>query len=227
MNSQQTASTRSSREDRYDFQKLLELVGSVDRFPIDFNIAWKWSGFQDKYKAKKVLFRSFTETEDFSIKLLPLQSQVNSKRLGNPGDPRIVKISIDCWKSLALMANTFRGRQLRRDILQCEAIIKLNNSRYSSNLSVHLEKAVQKNVTLQEILSRQWCNSLFKIMLALELLNCSTVEDVRDIYIEILTASCHQLLETFSSVEKMHSISEFENFQALQKVSNLKQHLIA
>lgn len=227
MNSLQGVTSSTQDEDReYDFQELLKLVSSADLFPVDFERAWTWSGFSNKYKARKILIKSFDEREDFSIRIAPLQ-QLHSSRQGSSGNPMIIKISIECWKSLALMSNTLKGRQLRRDILQCEAMVKRKGVRNSSELSAHLKKAVQKNVALQEILSHQWCNSLLKMKLAAELLKYSTIEDVRNTYIEILASSCQELLKISNSVADLHLLSDFENFQALQELSASQQLLTA
>lgn len=215
------ASTMYSGEPKYEFEELLELISSANRFSVNFDVAWDWSDFPNKRKAEKVLRKYFSEKEDFSVKFPPFE--INSNRTDSPSNSRVIQISVDCWKSFALMSNTLRGRQLRQDILQCEAIVKRNSNRNLPKLSIHLEKAIQKNLTLQEILSRQWSDSLLKMKLATDLLKCSTVEDVRETYIEILASSCNQLLETFNSIEGLHLLSELETFQSIQQSAASKQ----
>lgn len=204
-------STMYSEDRKYEFEELLELVSSANRFSVNFDTAWDWSDFPNKHRAEKVLRKYFTEREDFSVKLPPFE--INSTRTDSPSKSKVIQISIDCWKSFALLSNTLRGRQLRQDILQCEAIVKRNSKHNIPKLSVHLEKAVQKNLTLQEILSRQWCDSLLKMKLATDLLKCSTVGDTRETYIEILASSCNQLLETFNSIEGLHLLSDLEQWR--------------
>jgi phage anti-repressor protein len=89
------------------------LVRSTDAFPIDFDDAWQWIGYSEKRAALKVLDNNFIEGIDF------LYKGTKSSSGGRPSE--WIVLTIDCFKSLAMMAGTPKGREVRRYFLRCEA----------------------------------------------------------------------------------------------------------
>ena len=107
-----------------DFNKelALSLVNSEDNFPIDFEDAWQWLGFSTKASAKRKL-NHFNEGIDFST------SWLKTPDGGRPSE--FIRLTVDCFKSLAMMAGTEKGRETRQYFLRCEK--ELKNS-YGINL---------------------------------------------------------------------------------------------
>lgn len=92
------------------------LIKSENNFPVDFDDAWRWVGYNQKNDAKKVLEASFDKGFDFSGELLK-----NGKR-GRPIEK--IFLTIDCFKQFCMMAGTPKGKEVRRYFLNCEAELK-------------------------------------------------------------------------------------------------------
>lgn len=87
-----------------------------DPFPVDFDDAWKWIGYSAKHKAKAKLLNNFDDEMDFST------IRLKSPSRGRPSEK--ISLTIDCFKSFAMMAGTERGRQVRRYFIDCERRMK-------------------------------------------------------------------------------------------------------
>lgn len=92
-----------------------EFVESNDPFPVDFDLAWKWMGFSTKASAKRILM-NFEIGVDYSTKSLKNPSA------GRPSES--IKLSVDCFKSMGMMAGTEKGKEIRRYFIECEKIAK-------------------------------------------------------------------------------------------------------
>ena len=92
------------------------MVQSAEQFPVDFDNAWKWIGWKKKQDGKNVLLNNFLEGEDF------LRKGVKSPNGGRPKE--FITITVDCFKSLGMMAGTEKGREIRRYFLGCEKQVK-------------------------------------------------------------------------------------------------------
>lgn len=76
---------------------------SSDDFPIDFDDARKWLGIPGKANPNpSLLNRYFVENEDFIR------------------TPESIRLSIDCFKQMAMLCNTAKGKWIRRWYLQIE-----------------------------------------------------------------------------------------------------------
>ena len=104
----------------FDQDFALSLYFSDDQFPIDFDDAWQWLGYSTKQKAKLKLQRNFEVEVDFTS-----FNQV-VKCADGKGSSRCEKIilTVDCFKSMGMMAGTEQGKKIRSYFLQCEAIAK-------------------------------------------------------------------------------------------------------
>ena len=107
----------------FSHELALSLIQSAKPFPIDFEQGWQWLGYSSKHKAKEKLKRNFEETIDFEVFT---QMVVNSTRQAIQGGRPSEKIflSIDCFKSLGMMAGTSKGKEVRQYFLKCEHIAK-------------------------------------------------------------------------------------------------------
>lgn len=92
------------------------LVQSDNEFPVDLDDAWRWVGWPKKQKAKHVLLNNFVEGLDF------LTKGFKSPEGGRPSE--FIVLSVDCFKSLGMMAGTEKGKEIRRYFLECEREMK-------------------------------------------------------------------------------------------------------
>ena len=91
---------------------VFQFLGADDSFPIDFDDAWQWIGWPSKRNGKDVLENNFEEGSDFLLK------GSKSPTGGRPSE--WIVLTVDCFKSLAMMAGTDKGREVRRYFLNCE-----------------------------------------------------------------------------------------------------------
>ncbi|MBL1177632.1 MAG: hypothetical protein FWK01_21495 [Pantanalinema sp. GBBB05] len=92
------------------------LLESDEEFPVDLDDAWRWIGYSSKQKAKDKLTLNFIEGVDFLTEWL--------KKGGRGRSSEQIVLTIDCFKSLAMMAGTERGREVRQYFLDCERNFK-------------------------------------------------------------------------------------------------------
>jgi phage anti-repressor protein len=95
---------------------VLMLLESEEDFPIDLDDAFPWIGYSKKQDAKEVLTNNFVEGQDF------LRKGVKNPSIGRPSE--WILLTIDCFKSLSMMAGTEKGREVRQYFLGCEAELK-------------------------------------------------------------------------------------------------------
>ena len=118
----------------------LSIIESEDRFPICFDDAVEWLGYSSKQKARNKLVNHFETGIDYTIALtqtvksdnhagLSVQEQGVLARKSN------IRLTIDCFKQLGMMAGTERGKQIRRYFLECEDIAKHLLAKIDSRLA--------------------------------------------------------------------------------------------
>jgi phage anti-repressor protein len=105
------------------------LMLSEDEFPIDFDQAWRWIGYSKKSNAKRGLETAGFE-KDFDYKVL-LNHEQSDNHAGLTPQERAVNarteeiwLTVDCFKLLAMMAQTSRGQEVRQYFLACEKRLK-------------------------------------------------------------------------------------------------------
>lgn len=101
---------------KFSQELAIALSNSTEQFPVEFDDAWKWLGYSRKSDAKEALEASFNNGSDFCG---------ISRKNGGRGRPSLqIKLTIDCFKSLGMMAGTEQGREVRQYFLKCERIAK-------------------------------------------------------------------------------------------------------
>lgn len=105
----------------------LSLVNSDEDFPIDFEEAWQWLGFSTKASAKRKL-NHFKEGIDFST------SWLKTPEGGRPSE--FIRLTVDCFKALGMMAGTDKGIEIRQYFIQCERELKKIKSNSISSQSI-------------------------------------------------------------------------------------------
>ncbi|HEY9603198.1 MAG TPA: hypothetical protein V6C85_16405 [Allocoleopsis sp.] len=96
--------------------KVLELIDSDEEFPVNFDDAYQWVGYNQKSDAKSKLLNNFIKGVDFSAKRL------KNPQAGRPSE--LIMMTVDCFKSFCMMAGTAKGREVRQYFLDCERELK-------------------------------------------------------------------------------------------------------
>jgi phage anti-repressor protein len=109
---------------------VFDLVNSVDEFPVDFDLAYKWLEFLRKDNAKRSLIEcGFKEGRDFQISLpnegnstMSLNQSSKSSNAGRKLEK--IWLTTECFKSWGMMAATQKGKEVREYFLGCERKLK-------------------------------------------------------------------------------------------------------
>ena len=106
----------------FDLKIAQSLFDSNDAFPVDFDLAWKWLGYTRKETAlKNLLSDQFDEGIDFTASPLGEPSMTGFQ----PATPQTKYfLTVDCFKTLGMLAKTKFGKQIRQYFLECEKAIK-------------------------------------------------------------------------------------------------------
>jgi phage anti-repressor protein len=90
-----------------------QLAESADQFPVDFDLAWVWMGYTRRDNAARKL-KHFKD----GVHLLKVEEKTAGRSVQR------FWLTIDCFKSLAMMAQTEQGDQVREYFLECERKVK-------------------------------------------------------------------------------------------------------
>ena len=103
----------------FSHELALALVQSEDEFPVDFDYGWRWIGYSTKQKAKDKLTNNFESGIDYHINQTV---KLVKRSQGGGSGAEDIRLTIDCFKSLGMMAGTEKGKEIRRYFLHCERI---------------------------------------------------------------------------------------------------------
>ncbi|MDZ7950089.1 hypothetical protein [Nostoc sp. DedQUE09] len=99
----------------FDQSLALSLYQSDEQFPIDLDNAWQWLGYSRKDKCLEAINSRLDKEIDFST--------IRGKSTG--GRPKQdIRLSIEGFKLLGMMAGTEQGKAIRKYFLECERIAK-------------------------------------------------------------------------------------------------------
>lgn len=101
---------------------VFDLVQSEDQFPVDFDQAWQWIGYAKKQNAKDKLAKNFNKGVDWVFTHMRVNSAEQGVQGGRPVEQ--IWLSVDCFKCLAMMAGTAKGKEVRQYFLDCERRLK-------------------------------------------------------------------------------------------------------
>lgn len=103
-----------------DERAAIELAAeSPDRFPVDFDKAWRWIGYSRKDSALRALESNFEASDDFHRYV-----EVVERPQGGGSPTERMALTADCFKSFCMMAGTEQGKEVRAYFLRCERIAK-------------------------------------------------------------------------------------------------------
>lgn len=107
-----------------DFNKELAiaLLNSVDDYPVDFDEGWRWLGYATKQKAEKKLKQNFEEGSDYTLN--QMVKRVEGNNGGGSTRYNQIMLTVDCFKSLGMMAGTEQGKLIRKYFIECEKVAK-------------------------------------------------------------------------------------------------------
>lgn len=105
-----------------DFEFSIELakkfLNSNERFPVDLDDAWVWLGYSRKSKAKEALVRNFENKVDFTV-------VASSGATIDITQSQKIFLTIDCFKTFGMIAQTEQGKLIRKYFLECEKQLKV------------------------------------------------------------------------------------------------------
>ena len=91
-----------------------QLIQSREKFPVRFDNAWDWIGFSRKDSAKRTLVDNFTKDVDYQS----LHFNVDNQKGGQ--NKEYISLTIDCFKTFCMLANTEQGKKVRRYYIEIE-----------------------------------------------------------------------------------------------------------
>ena len=110
-------------------------------------------GYTRSDSAKKKLTRNFTEDVDFQVfRHVAVNSTgqgIEPKSGGRPKDA--IKLSVDCFKAMAMMAQTEQGKIVRQYFLECERIAKsqvTNMIALSTQMEARIAEIVEERISI-------------------------------------------------------------------------------
>lgn len=93
-------------------------VESEVEFAVDFNDAWQWLEYSRKDNCKKVLVDNFEKGVDYSSLLTIKEREIGATRVEE------IYLTKDCFKQLAMLSGTAKGKEVRLYFLKCEKELK-------------------------------------------------------------------------------------------------------
>jgi phage anti-repressor protein len=130
---------------------IFSLLQSSDPFPVDFDDAMTWWDWRTKTgelatkgNIKIRLEAEFNLNLDYTVKEFFAFEISKAKKGGQ--NKEVIKLTVDCFKSMGMMVPGDRGKQIRRYFLECEAQLKqrIYNDKQNHNLRV-LEAYINKD----------------------------------------------------------------------------------
>lgn len=105
----------------FNFELAMELHNSSNDFPVNFGgEGWQWLGYAKKQNAKEILVKNFIEGIDYRI--TPCRETREDGSFSHCYEK--IETTVECFKYIAMMAGTEKGKEVRKYFLECEKIAK-------------------------------------------------------------------------------------------------------
>lgn len=101
----------------YNFYCYLNYDKNLD-YVIDMDNIWKWLDFKQKYNCKRLLLKHFNENIDYKI-----NSVEKNIKLQGGQNKEIILLTINCFKSLCLKADTKKSYEIHNYYIKLEDIL--------------------------------------------------------------------------------------------------------
>lgn len=136
----------------FSIEKAQELLDSEADFPVDFEVAWRWLSYSRKDAAKEKLVNNFELDLDFSVRQLAETNADNTFSHYRED----IRLTVDCFKQLAMMAKTVKGKEVRKYFIDCEKRLKQLNQERNKTLEQYQNEleAVRLTQTIPQDLNR-------------------------------------------------------------------------
>jgi very-short-patch-repair endonuclease/phage anti-repressor protein len=114
-------------------------------FTVDFDNVWKMCGYSKKSNAKRIL-ENFIENDDFCVKNVPAQKRAGRILNKHGGSNKeIILLTKDTFKAFCMMANTAKGKEIRRWYIRMESKYSELITRCITTLSESNNKIISLN----------------------------------------------------------------------------------
>lgn len=126
----------------------LDIYNSEEVHPVDLDDAWQWLGYSRKSDCLTKLRGNFEEGEDFYGK--PRKSSTG----GRPSNS--IFLTIDCFKSMGMMAGTSQGKAIRKYFLECEKIAKTKAKPKKRAIDYYTDRVMNLDKDLPDVPQGYW-----------------------------------------------------------------------
>ena len=109
-------------------------------FVVDFDNIWKWLGFQQKYHAKVVLERHFKLDIDYKSAPAIAGAVVEQQKINGGQNKQIIMLTIKCFKSLCLKAQTKKASEIHEYYMKMEEVLHKVVEEETDELKLQLEQ---------------------------------------------------------------------------------------
>lgn len=98
--------------------QIKNIVESDKEFAVAFDEAWQWLEYSSKGNAKRTLTANFVEGIDYSSLITIEKREIGATRVEE------IYLTKDCFKQLAMLSGTEKGKAVRLYYLECEKQLK-------------------------------------------------------------------------------------------------------
>ncbi|MHC5779995.1 MAG: hypothetical protein ACYTXP_40530, partial [Nostoc sp.] len=133
---------------QFTFETAKKLYYSTEKYPVDFEVAWKVLGYSRKDSAKRKLTSYFIQDTDYR-----LHSTVESAPDGGLTHREDIYLTVECFKEMGMLAKSEEGKQIRKYFLTCEAITK-QSAKATPQLQQQIQQLQQNFDLLQSQLQK-------------------------------------------------------------------------
>jgi phage anti-repressor protein len=102
---------------------VFSMLNSDKEFPVSLDDAWQWLGYSRKEHAKNCLSSNFEQDSDYIIEATAKTGDVTVSGF-QPNNRQDIYLTVDCFKSFAMLAGTAKGKEVRKYFLNCEKRLK-------------------------------------------------------------------------------------------------------
>ncbi len=102
---------------------VFSMLNSDKEFPVSLDDAWQWLGYSRKEHAKTCLVSNFELSSDYIIEAPAKTGDVTASGF-QPNNRQEIFLTVDCFKSFAMLAGTAKGKEVRKYFLNCEKQLK-------------------------------------------------------------------------------------------------------
>lgn len=125
----------------------LNIYTSEETHPVDLDDAWQWLAYSEKRACLRKLQSNFEKGEDFLYK--------HTKTSGGGRPSELVFLTIDCFKSLGMMAGTSQGKTIRKYFLECEKVAK-SKTEPKKAIHYYTDRVMKLDTHLSEVPPDYW-----------------------------------------------------------------------